>query len=67
MPSTSPAWVAIGSVKLPSPQNQSITRSVFSAFSRRSARLTRTRLMYGLTWVKSVGLKGMVMPKSGRP
>ena len=65
MPSTSLAWVAIGRVKLPRPQNQSITRSCFCASSRRSARLTSTRLMWGLTWVKSVGLKGMRMPKSG--
>ena len=59
MPSTSRARVAIGSVKLPRPQNQSITRSSACASSSRSARDTSTRLMCGLTCVKSVGLNGM--------
>jgi 23S rRNA (uracil1939-C5)-methyltransferase len=35
--------------------------------SRRSARSTSTWLMKGFTCVKSVGLKGMTMPNSGRP
>ena len=64
-PSTSRARVASGSVKLPSPQNQSITRSLGCTSSRRSARETSTWLMCGLTWVKSVGLKGMTTPNSG--
>ena len=56
---------ASGSVKLPSPQNQSITRSCGRSSSRRMARSTSTRLMCGFTCVKSVGRKGMVMPNSG--
>jgi hypothetical protein len=59
------ARVAIGNVKLPRPQNQSITRSDRCMSSSRSARATSTRLMCGLTCVKSVGLNGMRTPNSG--
>ena len=64
MPSTSRAVRAIGSVKLPRPQNQSITRSCGCTSSRRSARDTSTLLIWWFTWVKSVGLKGITMPNS---
>ncbi len=65
MPSTSRALLASGRVKLPRPQNQSITRSSDCTSSRRSALPTSARLMCGLTCVKSVGLKGIVTPNSG--
>ena len=65
-PNTLCAWVARGKVKLPKPQNQSITRSVFCTCSKRNARPTKVRLISWLTWVKSVGLNGIVTPNSGR-
>jgi hypothetical protein len=65
MPTTSRAWVASGSVKLPRPQNRSATRSSFCTSSRRSALPTSRRLIWWFTWVKSVGLNGIVMPNSG--
>ena len=66
MPSTVLAIVASGSVKLPRPQNQSMTRLVACCTSsRRSARPTSTVLIWWLTCVKSVGLNGMRTPNSG--
>ena len=64
-PNTRPAMVAIGKVKFPKPQNQSITRSWACASSNRKARVTNTRLICGLTCVKSVGLNGIVTPNPG--
>ncbi len=66
MPTTSRARVASGSVKLPSPQNRSATRSSGCTSSSRSARPTSTRLIDALTCVKSVGVKRMRTPNSGR-
>ena len=64
-PSTEAARVASGKVKLPRPQNQSITESPGSGASRLIARDTSVWLMSRLTCVKSVALNGMRMPNSG--
>ena len=47
--------------------SQSMTNSSAAGASRRSARETSASLIWWLTWVKSVGLKGICRPNSGNP
>ncbi len=65
-PRTRPARVASGKVKLPRPQNQSMTNSSEAGSSRRTARETSASLISWFTCVKSVGRNGMRRPNSGR-
>ena len=52
-------------MKLPRPQNRSITRCSCGLHRPASAGARHQHdLMCGFTWVKSVGLNGVVMPKS---
>ncbi len=57
---------AIGSVKLPSPQKKSATRSPGRGSSSAIARRTSTRLIAGLTCVNSVGANGKLHAELGQ-
>ncbi len=65
MPTTVAPRVAMASVKFPSPQKRSPTRSPGRGSRRSTARLTSVRFIAAFTCVNSVGRKETVSPNSG--